>query len=485
MLSTNTIRYGTDSFAFYKRGLFYRNTPLDCSQMTQVLGLTIVGTQPSGSDRRLAFKVDGTWYKLTVVSGVAALTALATQVLTADSVLSEGNTVDEVSAATSIPGFVGKYVTVATAIYSPSGATSQPTIKISGISGKSTQNTYTKTEYSAEYPFSNSGVAGTITDIALSVTATDGGSVVVEASLLQNGVWSDYMPLMSAKGLSGTSAKFKATYTATTIGLSVAKINSLAFAAKENGSIVVGTTASVFTKTQDFGTGMLYARLLAKHKKLNDARLKAYVSFSESTQQRDKYVIGTGTGALQTLTLTDTGIDFSTFSLFFNLTPCYVYDYNSATNQITFTAPADSNVAASYTYGATAENWQEMQTGSTQKYQDGTLYSTDWTYEVTAGTEKGVSAIKIDMEKPPGSVTNQLFGVASGAQQQFVLDHFARGDTLAITASDTTLARSSWSYEPASRILTLVAPKDAPLRYTYVYDAEVPALYGLVAAWNE
>ena len=41
------------------KGLDYRNTPLDCSALTQVDGIAISGTQPSGSDRRLVFKLPG------------------------------------------------------------------------------------------------------------------------------------------------------------------------------------------------------------------------------------------------------------------------------------------------------------------------------------------------------------------------------------------------------------------------------------------
>ena len=485
MLTINTVRYGTDEFTLAKSCLLYRNTPLDCTAMTQVLGLTITGTQPSGTDRRLAFKVNGVWYKLTIVSGTAALTALPTQTLTESSLLAEGNTVDEVSSATSIPDFVGKYVTPAMALYAPADATVYPTIKINSLSGKSNQNTYVYVEYSAEHLLTASGNAGMVTDIALSTTATNGGSVTVDASLNQNGVWSDYMPLMSAKYQSGTSIKFRATYTAPNVGVSTAKVNSLLVTAKENGSVVVGTTANIYTKTQDFGTGMLYARLLVKHQLLTDARLKAYVSFCDSLSKREKHGIGTGTGTLQTIILSDPNVDLANLNLFANLSPIYGFDFNTATNSITFTAAAGTSISATYSYGGTSEDWQEMQVGSTQKYQDGVLYSADFTYEVTAGTEKGVSAILVTLEKPPGSVSSQQFGVGSGAQQQFVLDHYARADTISITASDNPLARSNWSYEPSSKILTLVAPVDAPLKYSYLWDAEVPVVRGIVAAWNE
>ena len=100
-LPINTIRTGSDVFAMNKSGLIYTNTPLDCTSLTQVDGITATGSQPADTDRRVAFKVDGTWYKLSG-SGAVTLSALTTQTLTADSVLAEGNTVAELAAATSI-----------------------------------------------------------------------------------------------------------------------------------------------------------------------------------------------------------------------------------------------------------------------------------------------------------------------------------------------------------------------------------------------
>lgn len=483
MLPINTVRTGTDGFSFSKKLLMIRNTPLDCSASTEVNGVTLSGTQPSGTDRRLAFKVDGTWYRLTG-TGTVTLTALATQTLTADSLLSEGNTVAEIATATSISGFVGKQVYVAFALYAPGDATSFPTLKINGIVEKSNQDTYVKVVESQEYPLSVSGT-GSITDIQLDTTVSDGGSVVVQASLKQNGTWSDYMALSAAKNNPATAVKFKATYTSTTIGTSLAKVNSLVIFAKEDDSLVVGTTASIYTATQDFGTGMLYARILVKHQELKDARLKAYAHFGSTTKKRDKLQIGTGTGGTQTITLSDAGIDFSTFQLFFDLAPNFTFDYSSALNTVTFTAPADANIFASYDYGLEAESWQEMTKGNTQKYADSGLYSTDFTFEVAAGTAKGVSAIQVALEKPPGSVTNKQFGTGSGKTQYFVLDHYARLNTLQITASDIPVDRSTWNYDPVSKILTIVAAKDAPLKYSYVWDAEVPVVTGIIACWNE
>ena len=106
-LPINTIRTGTDDFALVKTGLIISNTPLDCTTFSSVSGFTITGLQPTNSDRRVAFKVDGTWYKLSD-SGSMTLAALTTQSITLVSLLAEGNAVADISGATSIAGFVGK-----------------------------------------------------------------------------------------------------------------------------------------------------------------------------------------------------------------------------------------------------------------------------------------------------------------------------------------------------------------------------------------
>ena len=201
MLPVNTIRIGTDEFAFDKKGLIYAVTPLDCTALTQVDGVTVTGTEPSGTSRRVAFKVDGTWYKLSG-SGSVTLSALTTQTLTADSLLSEGNTVTEIAAATSIAGFVGKSVYVAVALMAPGDAAEMPTLHLE-IVGKSNANQTTLSETSAAISLASEAVE--VIDLSAAVTASGGASATVTVSLQQNGTWSSFMPLATARRQSATA----------------------------------------------------------------------------------------------------------------------------------------------------------------------------------------------------------------------------------------------------------------------------------------
>ena len=475
------MRYGTDNFSFRRQGLLKSKTAFNCANVTNVEGFNFTGVQPADCNRNIIFKVDDVWYKLTGET-TATLTQVATQEPTIESVLAEGNTVAELSTITSIPAFVGKQVYAGIVLDAPPDAEVMPSLGIE-LKTRNNQDQYTKVVYSPEYTIST-GETGMMYDARLSTTVSEGGSIVVEASIKNGETWSEYMPLMSAKNKPANAIKFKATYTVTTLGVSAAKINYLLVYCRSNNSVILGTNADIITKTQDFGTGMLYARLLVKHEQLKDARIKAYISFTESTFTREKLNIGSGTGTTQTIQLTDSGIDHSSIRLYFNLQQEYSFDYNSELNQITFTAPQDANVFASYTYGLEPESWQAMQFGSTQKYNN-TNYSSDFTYEVPAGTEKGVSAIRIVLEKPIGSSKDAALGTGTGKQQIFVLDHYAQPETLIIKATGIELPRSVWNYDDVNKILTVVAPKDATLTYDCVWNAETPVVKGFVCAWNE
>ena len=360
-----------------------------------------------------------------------------------------------------------------------------PTLRFDGIAGKSSQPVYVHTEETTPIYLGHNGGTGCITDTTLITTATGGCSVTVEASLLQNDTWGSYISLEAAKNVSATAVKIKTTYTATTIGTGSAKIDKLILVTKTDDSYVVGTKAVIYLATQNFEQGMLYGRVLVKHEELIDSRIKAYIHFGETTKTRKNYVFATGTGSAQTVTLSDTGIDYNSIKLYANLSPLFDFDFNTATNELTFTAPLNASISGDWTYGETDEGWQEMQKGTTQLYQVDGLYSTDFSYSVTAGTAKGISAIKIETEKPSGSVTNQQFGVATGRMQYFVLDHYARKDTISITASDVLVPTDQWNYEQETKTLAVVATKNAPLKYSYVYDAEVPVVHGIIACWNQ
>ena len=63
MLTTNTIRYGTDNFVFRKQTLLTTSKPWDTTGKTDIEGFELAGIQPADSNRRVIFSVDGKYYK--------------------------------------------------------------------------------------------------------------------------------------------------------------------------------------------------------------------------------------------------------------------------------------------------------------------------------------------------------------------------------------------------------------------------------------
>ena len=486
-LPINTIRTGSDIFSMNKSGLIYTNTPLDCTSLTQVDGITATGSQPAGTDRRVAFNVDGTWYKLSG-SGAVTLSALATQTLTADSVLAEGNTVAELTAATSISGFVGKSVGVAIALFAPGDATEFPTLSLE-IAGKSNTDQTTKSVTSSEIALASTAVE--VIDLSALVTATDGAAATVTVSLQQDGSWSAYMPLATARRQTATGIKFKADYSVASIGTGSAKVDRATALYRSNNSAVSGEEADIVSITEDFGgVGMRFGSITVKHRALRDADISAVMSMRPVPSSRERIQIGVGTGLRLTLDLKPSGaaavdpnINHNTIRIWHGSQEVFDFDFNTQLSQASTTPLEGVTVFASYQYGWEPETWVEMVKGTTQTHDDPGTQSTKFTYALGAAeSSKGVAAVKVILSKPGGTVTAAALGTANGKTQMFVLPHAAKPATIVVAASTGT---PSWSYDEDSRILTAAGTDGAALTISYDWIAETPVCYGFVAAWNE
>lgn len=473
MLATNTMRYGFDGFSFNKSGLITAKQPWDCTAVSEVNGFTITKAIPANCDIRIAFAIDS---KIQKLSATGTLTDLLTQSYTTDSILSEGNTVAELEALTSIPVFVGKSITPIIAMIAPPDAEVLPSIKLA-LKTKSKQDQYTKVEQSSEYVLAAEDVD--IVDASAVIDATAGGSVLVEASIYTGGAWSDWQAVQAVKGKKASKIKYRATYAVTALGISSAKVTRTAVTYKTNNANVSGLTAELITTTKDLGGKMRYIRALVKHDRLKDSTIKTYVSFRGAPKNRDKYPIGSGTGERQTINLPDSGINHNTLQLFTASRQLYDFDYNLETNQVMIIADKDTSIYASYGYDWGKEDWREMQAGTTQPYVDTpNLYSTNYSYALVDGENaKGIASIKIVLAKTEGKVTDELIGTGTGGQQMFVLSHIAKADTLAIPGASFSLDDNN--------ILTVVAPKGQQLKVSYDWISETPILRGYFVAWNE
>ena len=476
----NTIRFGTDSFSFSKKALIYKTSPLDFTALNEINGITITGTQPTNSDRRLAFNVSGTWYKITG-SGTVTLTALPTQTLTIESVLAEGNTVTEVSAATSIPDFASKQVNVAIAMIAPADAAEFPTIKVE-VSGKSITDIYEQTIESDEFAFSAGGDIP-VSSFSTSSTTSDGGTITTSVSLKQNGVWSGWLTLSQANtNQSASSAKFKSVLSGTTFGVSKAKLNAVSFLFANTHQIVsAAMETDVITATREFGDDIRQAKLIVKHAPLIDSTMSASVALRTPATPVNLEPLGTGTGVYKTFPLAHKdGVIPSSLKIYYEAAPNYIFDYNTTTGQIACAAPAGVNVFASYQYGLGNETWTNMVAGSTIK---GSTEDTSEFIATLPVDTREISAFKLSLNKVKSSVIGESLGIASGVTQQFVLKHIAVPGTISVYANGTYI--TTFSYESSSRIITVAAPAGAILTTDYQWVSETHKVNSIVALCSE
>ena len=461
--------------ALDKKGLITSRTGINLLNYSAVNKIAVTGEEPSGTKRRLAFKVGDTWNKLAVNNGAATLSALPTQTLTADSVLKEGNTAAEVISATSIPDFAGKIVYPAIALYADSSATVMPTI---GLKANATTTTakYTQEGYSQEYHLSDTPVS--IASLKADIAAKGAASAAVTVSLKNGDNWLDYIELVKAIGQKATDIKFKTIYTVTkTDGSESASLNNVTCTYTTSGNKVTNKAADVVTVTKEFTNDLVYIHAYVKHKPLKDAKINVYAALRPTPKKRDMNQIGTGSGETQTVKVDDVGINQDTLRLYYDGKAAYDFDYNTETSEITFKAAAGVVVSASYEYGWKAADWLPMTQGLTQNNDSGND-TTEYTYTVPAHKDAlTVTAIRYELLRPTGHVSDNVIGIGTGTRQIIKLPHFAKKETI--------VCSGAWSYDYDSRLVTVVADKGTEIKISYDWIAEQPEVISIGAGWAD
>ena len=467
--------YGDASYAVMAKS----ETPINLLDKSSITGITTEGIQPTNTSRHVAFKVDDKWKKLTIGSGgVATLTALATQDITVDSLIAEGNTTAELANVTSVPGFVGKLVYPAVALYAGESATVMPTFGMT-VKAKidTTVNVYSYTTYSQEYAISD-GEDVPIVSVVTETETTGNGAVDITARIKSNGEWSDYMSLNSVQMKNASALQLKAVYTVqSTTGNDSAKIKGVIIKYNTSGAITSNSTTDIVTVTERFTNDLTYVHAYVKHKELVDAQIKVCCSLRKTPSKRIMYQFGNGTGALKTFTLPDSGINQDTLLVYVDGKLVYDFGYNTETSEITISADKDTVLSASYEYGWGKAEWIEMEQGVSQ-INDGGAYTTEYSYTIPEHEgELTVTAIKYELIRPEGKVTDEIISIGTGKRQIIQLPHFARKETIQ--------CNGKWSYDYDSKRLTVIAPEGDNIVISYDWIAESPQVYGVMAGWAD
>ena len=299
MLTFNTMRFGTDGLEFNKQALLVSKIPFDADGQTSVEGFIIDGAEPTGSMRRILFKVDDTIYKFEGDT----LTALDGE-LTAEFVLENGNTVAELGAVTDIPDWVGKKIYPIVALYSPADATVMPAIKMS-LKVRSATDVYEKTSETAEIDLTaDTNATPRIVDVTATTATTGRGVVNITARVKNEDTWSEWIPIQSVVDMDATAIQFKIRYTVGVIGSTdSARVEKIQVRHTMGTATVSGDNAEIYSVQQDYGHALQTCIVTVRHARLIDSIIGAYVSFSKPMKRRVFLPLGISSGAAQVLTL--------------------------------------------------------------------------------------------------------------------------------------------------------------------------------------
>lgn len=472
-------------------GMVIANEPLNLLDKNKVKGFTFEGIEPANTNRRVAFRVDNKWNKLTTKG---ALSELSTQEITADSILAEGNTVAELTALTNVPSLAGKLVYPAIALYASEKAEVMPTF---GMTVKAeidtTVNVYTKTDYSQEFVLHNKHDV-LVKSVTVDSNAKGNGKVTLKAryatfnetaadktadkSTEQTETWSDYVDILSVINVKCHKLQIKADYqVSVTDGSDSATLNDVIVTYAKDVVAKADGTTDLVTLTEKFTNNLTYVHAYIKHKKLIDADLKAYVRLQRTPKKADFKLIGYGTGERKTYKVTDSGINQDSLMVYVGGKAVYDFDFNTETSEITLVADVDAPINATYEYGWELFSYAEMQKGVSQ-INDSGAYTTEYSYTIPAHDgEYTVTAIKYELIRPEGKVTNETIGVGTGKRQIIQLPHYARKETI--------VCNGKWYYDYDSKRLTVIAPEKEPIVISYDWIAESPEVYGIAAGWAD
>lgn len=486
MLTYNTMRFGTDVLTDSTSGgsgglgtrqaLLTSNDALDATGVSAVNNFVISGDEPTGTTRRVMFKVDDKNYYF----DGTALTEYTGDITVAN-VLATGNTVAQLTALSNITAFVGKEIFPIIALSSTGD--DEPTIKI-GLNVTNTTETKIWAGNSATYelPVPEGGTTPTITSITADTATTGAGTVTIQVRLKNAaGEWGEWLTLDQAANQEATRVQFRLTYTVETVGTDSAHINNITVNYISNQEIVTGDAAELYSIVQDFEADLRLCYVIVRHKRLNDSTIEAFANFLPAYKSRERIQLGTGTGASAQYSLgsggtADTQIDPSSIRIFVDGTPTDEFDYNTATGQITINAPSGVSILASYNYDCGTEVWHPMTVEFDQQpYRDGT-YMTRFTYTLPDSEDAQRANIRMRFNRPAGTVTNASLGKATGKTQQLVLPHSAVASTINFNAD--------WSYDADTRILTFTAKKNTALKISYDYVGEQHQIYSWAAGWS-
>ena len=460
---------------------------ISTSDIPTLTGFEVKETCPSGTATRYVVKAtDGNWQKY---SGTA-WADVATQELTAASVMSEGNTAAELNAiaAAGMTGFTGKAIDVAAALQTDGDT--MPTIESFAVKGESGSKVTTKTTDTVAFDTtSDEGDPTDIISINVEKTEVDGGKVQVLASIKDaTGTWSNYADIdtyITSPATKAAGIKFRVVQTVDSIGKSTSAVQSITIKHGMNSFTALAEgTCTCISKTYDFKNTMSRAHLMVEHPEVADTEVKAYVALRAKPNYVTSEVLGVGTGKSQTAKLAHTdGIASHDFVRYFDDTKQTAdkYSFSPTDGKVTFTADEGVAVTCDYIYGWKSEVWTPM-THDKEFYETKTgLMNDQFDYVAGENDPSGsTGAFRVDITQLTGKEKDVTLGTGTGKLQVFQLPHHAKGETITVQPETAT-----WRFKDNSDKLLITAKEGENIVVSYEWAARTNYLESMVCIFNE
>ena len=459
----------------------------DSSDFPEVTGIEIDVTEPEHTATRYLIKIDDTWQKYDTTNSIWV--DATEQNLTPASVMSEGNTASVLNnlPEAAFSGFTGKTVNVAAALQT-TDVTVQPTITSINVKGRSGAQTLSKTVTHDTVTLADVEVE--IVDIHVETEEVGEGKATVQASIQKmDNSWTDYQNYQNYVTSPATTAKaikFRSVLTVRQIGVDSAKVVSISVKHRtDNVAVFSEGTGVCLTKTYNFINPISRAHLMVKHPIVQDTEITAQIALRESPSTVTGEVLGTGTGAQQTVTLAHTeNLASHAFALYFDgvQQSAANYSFSPTDGQVTFTAQEGVSVTADYVYGWTEERFVDMVHDTVYPDKDdNNLVDDQFDYAAGEGDPTGsVGTVRVTLIQHTGSVRNEVLGTGTGAQQSFKLAHHAKGETIAVTP-----AAATWRFKDNTDVLLVTAPQGEDISVSYDWAARTNYLESIACIFNE
>lgn len=475
------IRWQIDDVVFDYSGFVTTKTDIDLSQVDTIEGFAVSGVQPSGTDCRIAILANNVWCKITGFE-TGSLAPLTTQTITTESVLEEGNTIEELKRFTSLPELAGKKVKLAIALWAET-AENTPTLKLA-LKCKNANNQYTKTLTSEMYTFAQESE---ITAITSKLDTKDGGTLDLLAKVRKaDGSESEWSALATHKGQLATGIQYKATFSVGAIGTAYAYLSGIATEYSPASGIVGAGTVNIISVTENWNIPLVSVRMSVRHKRLQDSVLTGYVAFRTLPTSVIGETAGIGTGELASYDLTHkNGIHQDMVKVYFDSARQYSgFEVNAASGRIHCTAPTGSVVTVDYEYGWNQETWEPLANTGTRQ---GINYdTTEFRYtRPLSALPASICTTKICMETVSGTSEGEELGIGTGQTRTYLLAHIAKAGTMSLRVDDAVLPASSWLLAEDGKSVRVSAAKKAVITADYDWISETPIVYQFASLFAE